>query len=144
MVHMGHRSLKEILTNIPLFAGGIFMVYIAAVDETLFNAVVRGNFQDKLVVSLATTVAAALPMFFAVGMIKQSIVSGLYTIYYYEKMLQGSIFWVLTIVLLIAIVAIILVQGTVHLYNAPIVAGCSLLSVYLVIYVAKLHKKQYP
>jgi len=141
---MSHRSLKEILTNIPLFAGGIFMVYIAAADETLFNAIVGGNFGDRLVVSLATTVAAALPMFFAVGLIKQSVVSGLYTIYYYEKMLQGSIFWVLTIVLLIAIVAIILVQGTVHLYNAPIVAGCSLLSVYLVIYVVKLHKKQNP
>lgn len=144
MVHMGNRSLKEILTNIPLLAGGIFMVYIAAVDETLFNAVVGGNFQDKLVVSLATTVAAALPMFFAVGMIKQSVVSGLYTIYYYEKMLQGSIFWVLTIILLIAIIAIILVQGPVHLYNVPIVGGCSLLSVYLVIYVIKIHKKQNP
>jgi len=71
MVHMGNRSLKEILTNIPLLAGGIFMVYIAAVDETLFNAVVGGNFQDKLVVSLATTVAAALPMFFAVGKAKR-------------------------------------------------------------------------
>ena len=144
MVHMGNRSLKEILTNIPLLAGGIFMVYIAAVDETLFNAVVGGNFQDKLVVSLATTVAAALPMFFAVGMIKQSVVSGLYTIYYYEKMLQGSIFWVLTIILLIAIIAIILVQGPVNLYNAPIVGGCSLLSIYLVIYVIKIHKKQNP
>ena len=141
---MSHRSLKEILTNIPLFAGGIFMVYIAAADETLFNAIVGGNFGDRLVVSLATTVAAALPMFFAVGLIKQSIVSGLYTIYYYERMLQGSIFWVLTIILLIAITAIILVQGTIHLYNAPIVVGCSLLSVYLVIYVAKLRKKQYP
>ena len=144
MVHMGHRSIKEILTNIPLFAGGIFMVYIAAADETLFNAILGGNFDDRLAVALATTVAAALPMFFAVGLIKQSVVKGLYTIYYYERMLQGSIFWVLTIILLIAITAIILVQGTVHLYNAPIVAGCSLLSVYLVIYVAKLHKKQYP
>jgi len=56
-------------------------------------------------------------------------------------MLQGSIFWVLTIILLIAIIAIILVQGPVHLYNAPIVGGCSLLSVYLVIYVIKIHKK---
>ena len=144
MVQMGHRSLKEILTNIPLFVGGIFMVYIAAVDETLFNAILGGNFQDRLAVSLATTVAAALPMFFAVGLIKQSIVSGLYTIYYYEKMLQGIIFWILTIILLMAITAIILAQGGVHLYNAPIAVGSSLLSIYLVIYLRKSHKKQNP
>ena len=116
------------------------MVYIAAADETLFNAVVGGNFQDRLVVSLATTVAAALPMFFAVGLIKQSIVSGLYTIYYYEKMLQGVIFWILTIILLIAIAAIIVVEG-VHQFNVPILAGCGVLSLYLIIYVVKLHKQ---
>ena len=141
---MTKRSAKEILTNIPLFLGGLFMIYLAAADENLFNFILDKTLQNQLTVSLATTVAAALPMFFAVGMIKQSIVSGLYTIYYYEKMLQGSIFWVLTIILLLVIAGLILIQGPVHLYNAPIIAGCSLLSVYLVIYVVKLHKKQYP
>jgi len=137
---MTKRSAKEILTNIPLFLGGLFMIYLAAVDETIFNFILSKTLQNQLTVSLATTVAAALPMFFAVGMIKQSIVSGLYTIYYYEKMLQGVIFWILTIILLIAIAAIIVVEG-VHQFNVPILAGCGVLSIYLIIYVVKLHKQ---
>jgi len=137
---MTKRSAKEILTNIPLFLGGLFMIYLAAADETLFNFILDKTLQNQLTVSLATTVAAALPMFFAVGMIKQSIVSGLYTIYYYEKMLQGVIFWILTIILLIAIAAIIVVGG-VHQFNVPILAGCGVLSIYLIIYVVKLHKQ---
>jgi len=140
---MTKRSAKEILTNIPLFFGGLFMIYLAAADETLFNFILGKTIQNQLTVALATTVAAALPMFFAVGMIKQSIVSGLYTIYYYEKMLQGVIFWILTIILLIAIAAIIVVEG-VHQFNIPILAGCGVLTIYLIIYTFKIHKKQNP
>lgn len=140
---MTKRSAKEILTNIPLFLGGLFMIYLAAADETLFNFILGKTIQNQLTVSLATTLAAALPMFFAVGMIKQSIVSGLYTIYYYEKMLQGVIFWILTIIVLISIAAIMVVEG-VHQFNAPILAGCGLLSMYLIIYMIKIHKKQNP
>ncbi len=140
---MTKRSAKEILTNIPLFFGGLFMIYLAAVDETLFNFILGKTLQNQLTVALATTVAAALPMFFAVGMIKQSIVSGLYTIYYYERMLQGVIFWILTIIVLIFIAAIIVVEG-VHQFNVPILAGCVLLTMYLIIYTIKIHKKQNP
>ena len=140
---MTKRSAKEILTNIPLFLGGLFMVYLAAVDETLFNFILGKTVQTQLTVALATTVAAALPMFFAVGMIKQSIVSGLYTIYYYERMLQGVIFWILTLILLIAIASIIVVGG-VHQFNVPILGGCGILSMYLIIYIIKIHKKQNP
>ena len=137
---MTNRSAKEILTNIPLFLGGIFMIYLAAADETLFNFILGNTIQNQLTVALATTVAAAVPMFFAVGMIKQSIVSGLYTIYYYEKMLQGSIFWILSIILLIITAAIIVIEG-VHQFNIPILAGCGVLSMYLIIYTIKIRKK---
>jgi hypothetical protein len=137
---MTKRSAKEILTNIPLFLGGIFMIYLAAADETLFNFILGNTIQNQLTVALATTVAAAVPMFFAVGMIKQSIVSGLYTIYYYEKMLQGSIFWILSIILLIITAAIIVIEG-VHQFNIPILAGCGVLSMYLIIYTIKIRKK---
>ena len=137
---MTKRSAKEILTNIPLFLGGIFMIYLAAADETLFNFILGNTIQNQLTVALATTVAAAVPMFFAVGMIKQSIVSGLYTIYYYEKMLQGSIFWILSIILLIITAAIIVIEG-VHQFNIPILAGCGVLSMYLIIYTIKNRKK---
>jgi len=140
---MTKRSAKEILTNIPLFMGGLFMIYLAAADETLFNFILGKTLQTQLTVALATTVAAALPMFFAVGMIKQSIVSGLYTIYYYERMLQGVVFWILTIVVLIAIAAIIVIEG-VHQFNLPILAGCVVVSMYLIIYIVKIHKKQNP
>ena len=137
---MTKRSAKEILTNIPLFLGGILMIYLAAADETLFNFILGNTIQNQLTVALATTVAAAVPMFFAVGMIKQSIVSGLYTIYYYEKMLQGSIFWILSIILLIITAAIIVIEG-VHQFNIPILAGCGVLSMYLIIYTIKIRKK---
>ena len=137
---MTKRSAKEILTNIPLFLGGIFMIYLAAADETLFNFILGNTIQNQLTVALATKVAAAVPMFFAVGMIKQSIVSGLYTIYYYEKMLQGSIFWILSIILLIITAAIIVIEG-VHQFNIPILAGCGVLSMYLIIYTIKIRKK---
>jgi len=141
---MTRRSFKEILTNIPLFIGGLFMIYLAAADETLFNFILGKTIQTQLTVALATTVAAALPMFFAVGLVKQSIVSGLYTIYYYEKMLQGLVFWILTMIVLIAIAAIIVVEETIHQFNVPILAGCGLLSLYLIIYMIKIHKKQNP
>ena len=140
---MTKRSAKEILTNIPLFLGGLFMIYLAAADETLFNFILGKTLQTQLTVALATTVAAALPMFFAVGMIKQSMMRGLYTIYYYEKMLQGVIFWILTIIVLIAIAAMIVIEG-VHQFNLPILAGCGGLTMYLIIYMSKIHKKQNP
>lgn len=140
---MTKRSAKEILRNIPLFMGGLFMIYLAAADETLFNFILGNTTQNQLTVALATTVASALPMFFAVGMIKQSIVSGLYTIYYYEKMLQGVIFWIVTSILLIVIAAIIVVQG-IHQFNVLIMLGCGVLSAYLIVYTVKIHKKQNP
>ena len=135
---------KLTLAEVPLLIGGIFMVYLAVLDETLFNFVLDNVTQNQFTVSLATVIAAALPMFFAVGFIKRSILRRWQTIYYYEKMLLGEIFWILTVILLNVITFIIVSEQGVHQFNAPILAGCVLFSIYLVIYSFKTRQKSYP
>ena len=125
---------KLSLANVPLFIGGLFMVYLAVLDETLFNFILDNTAQTQFTIALATTVAAALPMFFAVGFIKQSVLRRWQTIYYYEKMLMGQSFWILTIILLGVITSIIIVEEGIHQLNVPVVAGCVLFSIYLIIY----------
>ena len=68
------------------------MGYLAVFDETLFNFIFEFVVQDQFSISLATVIAAALPMFFAVGFIKRTILRRWQTIYYYEKMLMGQSF----------------------------------------------------
>ena len=135
---------KLSLANVPLFIGGLFMVYLAVLDETLFNFILDNTVQDQFTIALATTVAAALPMFFAVGFIKRTILRRWQTIYYYEKMLMGQSFWILTIILLGAITFIIIVEEGVHQLNAPVVVGCILFSIYLIIYSLSTRQKYYP
>ena len=135
---------KLSLANVPLFIGGLFMVYLAVLDETLFNFILDNTVQDQFTIALATTIAAAFPMFFAVGFIKRTILRRWQTIYYYEKMLMGQSFWILTIILLGAITSIIIVEEGVHQLNAPVVVGCILFSIYLIIYSLGTRKKYYP
>ena len=135
---------KLSLANVPLFIGGLFMVYLAVLDETLFNFILDNTVQNQFTIALATTIAAALPMFFAVGFIKRTILRRWQTIYYYEKMLMGQSFWILTIILLGAITFIIIVEEGVHQLNAPVVAGCILFSIYLIIYSLSTRQKYYP
>ena len=135
---------KLSLANVPLFIGGLFMVYLAVLDETLFNFILDNTVQNQFTIALATTVAAAFPMFFAVGFIKRTILRRWQTIYYYEKMLMGQSFWILTIILLGAITLIIIVEEGIHQLNAPVVAGCTLFSIYLVIYSLNTRQKYYP
>ena len=135
---------KLTLAEVPLLIGGLFMVYLAVLDETLFNFVLDNVTQNQFTVSLATVIAAALPMFFAVGFIKRSVLRRWQTIYYYEKMLLGEVFWILTVILLNIITFIIVSEQGVHQFNAPILAGCVLFSIYLVIYSFKTRQKSYP
>ena len=65
---------KLSLANIPLFIGGLFMVYLAVLDETLFNFILGNTAQNQFTIALATTIAASLPMFFAVGFILIKII----------------------------------------------------------------------
>ena len=141
---MTNRYTKRISENIPLFLGGIFMVYLAVLDETLFNFILDNMTRDQLTIALATTVASALPMFFAVGFIKQSFLYRWQTIYHYEKLLLGNIFWILTISLLISIFIIKIIEEGMHQFNAPILIGCMLFSIYLVIRWSNKRQKYSP
>ena len=135
---------KLSLANVPLFIGGLFMVYLAVLDETLFNFILDNTVQNQFTIALATTVAAALPMFFAVGFIKRTILRRWQTIYYYEKMLMGQSFWILTIILLGAITFITVNEEGIHQLNVPVIVGCVLFSIYLVIYSFNTRQKYYP
>ena len=135
---------KLSLANVPLFIGGIFMVYLAVLDETLFNFILDNTVQNQFTIALATTIAASFPMFFAVGFIKRTILRRWQTIYYYEKMLMGQSFWILTIILLGAITFITVNEEGIHQLNVPIVTGCILFSVYLIIYSLNTRQKYYP
>lgn len=120
------------------------MVYLAAADQTLFNAVFRLTHPDRLIASLATAVAASIPMFFAIGLIKRGIFIRWETIYQYEKMLEGKIFWIMTAILLVAISGLIALQGLMLPYGIFVMTGCLSLSVYVIIYRFKLKKNHYP
>ena len=116
------------------------MVYLAVLDETLFNFILDNTIQNQFTISLATVIAAALPMFFAIGFIKQSVLRRWQTIYYYEKMLFGQSFWLLTVILLNVITYVIVNEQGIHQFNIPILTGCVLFSIYLVIHEFKIRK----
>jgi hypothetical protein len=120
------------------------MVYLAVLDETLFNFILDNMTRDQLTIALATTVASALPMFFAVGFIKQSFLYRWQTIYHYEKLLLGDIFWILTASLLISILIIKIIEEGMHQFNAPVLIGCMLFSIYLVIRWSNKRQKYSP
>mgnify|MGYP006410864099 FL=1 len=141
---MINRSNRLILFDVPFFLGGIFLIYLAVLDETLFNFILHSFQQDKIIISIATTVAAGVPMFFAVGFIKKSVLRRWQTIYYYEKLLLHDFFWILTIILLGMISSIIVIEEGVHQFNFPILLGCVLFSVYLFRTYLNSRKKKFP
>ena len=141
---MVNRSNKLVLSDVPLFIGGIFMMYLAVLDEILFNFILDNLHQDQITVTIATIIAAATPMFFAVGFIKKTALRRWQTIYYYEKLILSDIFWVLAIILLNIISYIIITEEGIHQFNIPILAGCVLFSIYLVIHSFKIRQKQFP
>ena len=141
---MINRSNRLILSDVPFFLGGIFLIYLAVLDETLFNFILHSFQQDKIIISIATTVAAGVPMFFAVGFIKKSVLRRWQTIYYYEKLLLHDFFWILTIILLGIISSIIVIEEGIHQFNFPILLGCVLFSVYLFRTYLNSRKKKFP
>ena len=141
---MINRSNRLILFDVPFFLGGIFLIYLAVLDETLFNFILHSFQQDKIIISIATTVAAGVPMFFAVGFIKKSVLRRWQTIYYYEKLLLHDFFWILTIILLGMISSIIVIEEGVHQFNFPTLLRCVLFSVYLFRTYLNSRKKKFP
>lgn len=79
-------------TRALLLLCGLFLIYVASFDETLFR-LFAFDITNRLVASFATILAASLPMLFAVGAIRYSILGNRETIYYYEKLLKTQVFW---------------------------------------------------
>jgi len=139
------------MTNVGLLIVGIFVIYIAAADNGLFDTMISATGTDRVGVAAATTIAAAIPMFFAVGMIRESISINWFTIYQYEIMLEGKGFWAVAIIVLI-IIAILhlryvfptLVAGIeINPQDMIAVVGCIVSAIYLGIYVSRRNKPKY-
>ena len=138
-------SYKErIFDKFPLFLGGLFLVYLAILDDSLFNFIINNMVQNQFSVALATSITAGLPMFFAVGFIKQTILRRWQTIYYYEIFILGIFHRILTIILLSIISYIIIFEEGIHQFNMPILTGCALFSLYLIIYALKIRGRFKP
>lgn len=119
--------------SLPLFLGGIFLIYVAALDESLFDFILDNTVQNRITVTIATVVASALPMFFAIGFIKQSVLSRWQTIYQYERLLEKDAFWILTIILLASIMIIKITEG-VHIISMMVLVASVAFSAYLIIH----------
>jgi len=131
----------EFWRNFPLFLCGVFLVYVAAADETLFNWIAV-DMTNRLIVTVATIISAALPMFFAVGAIKQSILYGRETLYYYEKMLKHWIFWLSSGVCCIGIAIVRFTQADISLLGKfGFIALTGLVAVYFIYYALTLAGK---
>ena len=123
-------------STIILFACGVFLVYLAAFDDTLVDALMGNGDRNQVV--LATLIAAGLPMFFAVGFFKQTVLTRWLTIYPYEVLVGSVAFWILSAIVLIVVIAIKLSNylGTIDI---PIVIISMLFVVYL-IYISINHR----
>ncbi|MDA8000138.1 MAG: hypothetical protein MPL62_02405 [Alphaproteobacteria bacterium] len=129
---MSGFSFGDGYKSLPLFLGGIFLAYIAILDETLFDLILYNSDQSRIAVTIATTVAAALPMFFAIGYIKQSVLHRWQAIYQYERLLEKDVFWIMTIVLIGFIIYAKIEEG-VHITSMLVMIGGVAFSVYLII-----------
>jgi len=138
------------MASLPLFIVGLFVIYIAAYDDALFDIVRSIIGTERIGITIATTVAAAVPIFFAVGMIRKSIGINWFTIYQYERMLEGNVFWSLAIIVLIIIAILhlatvvpLLIAGIESYQEAITVIGCIISAIYLAKYNSKRNKTSY-
>ena len=139
------------MISVGLFIVGIFVTYIAVADESLFNVVLKIMGSDRLGVTVATTIAAAVPMFFAVGMIRKGVSKKWFTIYQYEDMLNGKGFWVLAIIVLIIIIFLhlgnivfgLIGSSDIDIKSGLTIIGCIISSIYLGRYISKKNKKRH-
>jgi hypothetical protein len=127
MRRLKHTIKYELWRSVPLFLCGVFLVYLGAFDETLFY-LVASDISNRLLVTAATVLAATLPMFFAVGAIKHSILYGRETIYYYEKLLRNRIFWISAGILCIVVAIVAYTQARYFDISGMIVMVLSILA----------------
>jgi hypothetical protein len=131
------NKYAEYLRNIPLLLGGLFLIYVGVADQMIFYEILDNTYSDRLGITLATTVSAGVPIFFAVGLIKKGVFLRWETIHFYEKMLEGKSFWVLTIAFLLILAYFAFNKGLTLLSNSLILVACVSLIIYLIFYIKK-------
>lgn len=130
------NSLKEYVLNLPLFFGGLFLVYLGIVDQTLFYAILDKTSFDRFGVTLTTVVSAGIPIFFAVGLIKKGIFLRWETIHFYEKLIDSKILWILTSIFL-GILSYFIFKSGLTITNMVHISGSVLLIAYLILYMKR-------
>jgi hypothetical protein len=131
----------EFLQNFPLFLCGIFLIYVGGFDEGLFR-LIAFDLTNRLLVTMGTIIAATLPIFFAVGTIKQSIFTRRETIYFYEQMLKNPLFWIVGGGFCFFLAALKIFQTSYYFFSDSLVAIlCCLAGTYLVYFGWTLSKK---
>ena len=133
---MSTLNFQTTIQKLPLFLGGILLIYLAVADESLFNIILGYMSISQFSVALATTIAAAIPMFFAVGLLRRSILIKLDTIYYYEKFIDSKIYWFSTVTL-VATFAYLNIKLGGSTRELLVAAACVALAIYLMIYTLK-------
>ena len=140
---MDGQFSRQIFASMPLFLCGIFLIYLAAIDDSLFNIILDNVEQSRITVAIATVIAAAIPMFFAVGFIKKSLFPNWQTIYQYEEFIEKNIFGVTTIILLFGIAAIKIIEDGIHVMSIPVIVICIAFSIYLIKYTFDAKSRNY-
>ncbi len=129
--NMIQNSFSEYIRNIPLFLGGLFFIYLGAIDQTIFDSIVYLTNFDKFGITLATALSAGIPIFFAIGLIKKGIFIRWQTLDFYEKILRGKIFSIFVMAFLICFSYLTFTNGIFLLANMLKITACTLLFIYL-------------
>ena len=92
-----YRDRKKGSIRILLLLCGLWFSYLALKDNALFSVLFSSEemLKNKVMVTAVTTVSTAVPTFFAVGMFKESFLVKTQAIYYYQRLLDTKIFWIL-------------------------------------------------
>ena len=139
---MTRNSFSEYIRNIPLLLGGIFFIYLGAVDQTIFDSILIHINSDRLGITLATAFSAGIPIFFAIGLIKKGIFLRWQTLDFYEKILRGKIFSILIMCFLIFFSYLTFNSGIFLLENILKITACTLLFICLIFNIK--NTKYYP
>lgn len=130
---MTRNSFSEYIRNIPLFLGGLFFIYLGAIDQTIFDSIVYSTNFDKFGITISTALSAGIPIFFAIGLIKKGVFIRWQTLDFYEKILRGKTFSIFVMAFLICFLYLTFTNGVFLLANMLKITVCTLLFIYLII-----------
>jgi len=129
---------KQVITrSLPLFLCGSLMIYLALVDQTLFQIILQGNTQSRLAVTIATVVAATIPMFLAVGLVKRGLLRQWQTIHSYEAFVKTHGFLLVSALYFLLMVLLMTLQGSISEPQGGVTATLSLMAALYLIYYSR-------